>query len=112
MPAERAGRGLSFERELFARIARHDADGAADGVTSEQSALRAFEDFDARDVEEIDVRADRASEINAVQIDAHAGIEVEREVVLADAADRGREHRGVAGERRAAVEVDVRGQVA
>jgi hypothetical protein len=79
--------------KLVARCARDDADGAADRIAPEQRALRTVQDFDAFDVEQILVGADRACEIDAVDIDADPGIQVEGEVILADATDGCRQHR-------------------
>src|SRR6267154_2051759 len=76
----------------------HHVNGATDGVGPEQRSLRALEDLDAIDVEQIEVRADGAGEKYPVQIHAHARIQVECEIILSDAADGGREHRAVAGE--------------
>ena len=109
---EAAGGRLRRELPLRARRVRHDVDRAADGVTAEERALRALQDLDAIHVEQVLVRADGAREIHAVEIHADAGVEVEREVVLADAADRGGEHRAVARERRAGVEIHVGREVA
>ena len=58
------------------------------------------------------IGANRAGEVYTVQVDADAGIQVEGEVVLADAAYRCRQHRAVAGERRTRIQVDARGQIA
>jgi hypothetical protein len=78
---------------LIAGCAGDDADGPADGIAPEQRALRAVQDLDALDIEQILVRADGARVIDAVDVDADARIEVEGKVVLADTADLGREHR-------------------
>ena len=91
---------------------RHDADCAANGVGAEQGALRALEDLNPVDVQEILVRADRACEKYAVDVDAHAGIQVEREVVLPDAAYRGGQHRAVGREGGAGIEIDSRREIA
>src|SRR5262245_30173763 len=90
----------------------HDVDGAADRVASEESALRTLEDLDALDVQQVLVGTDRTGEEYAVDIDAYAGVDVEGEVVLADAANRGRQHGAVTREGRARIQVDVRGEIA
>src|SRR6185312_7891387 len=87
-------------------------DRAADGVRAEQRALRTFQDFDAIHVEQLLIRTDGARQVHAVEVDTDAGVQVEGKIVLADAADRGRENRSIAGEGRAGVEVDTRRQVA
>jgi len=56
-------------------------------VLRRQRALRAVQDLDALDIEQILVRADRARVIDAVDINADARIEVEGEVVLTNTAD-------------------------
>src|SRR6185369_9274060 len=84
---ERTARDAALEHELLARIAGHDRDGAADGVTAEERALRALQDFHALDVEHARVRADAAREVHAVDVHADVWVLIEREVVLADAAD-------------------------
>ncbi len=91
----------------MAGIARHDGDRPADGVAAEQGALRALEDLDPVDVEHVGVRPDAAGEVDAVDIDPDARVEVEGEVVLADAADIGGQHRVRSGEGRAGVQSDV-----
>ena len=89
---------------------RHDVDRTADGVSAEQSALRALQDLDPVDIEQILVGADRARQVGAVDIHAHGRIEVESEIVLADTADRGGQDRCIAGKGRTGIEVDVGGQ--
>ncbi len=89
-----------------------DADRAPDGIRPEQRSLRTLENLDAINVQQLQIRANRTGEVYTVQVDADARIQVEREVVLADAAYRCRQHRAVAGERRTGIEVDTRGQIA
>ncbi len=86
---EAAARRLSHEPRGIPWRVSDDADGAPDGVSAEQRALGAFENLDPVDVEEILIGADGAREINAVEVNAYTRIQVEREVVLADAADGG-----------------------
>jgi hypothetical protein len=85
---EAAGGQLRDEALLGSGRVRDDADRAADGVAAEQRALRTLQDLDAVDVQQALVRADGARQVHAVDVHADAGIEIEREVVLADAADR------------------------
>ncbi len=91
---------------------RHDADGATDGVGAEQGALGSLENFDAIHVQQILVGTDGARQIHTVDIHADAGIQVECEIVLADAADGRGQHRAIAGERCAGIDVNAGGQVA
>ena len=106
-----AGRDLRRELLLVARRVGDDADRATFGVGAEQGALRTLEDFDAVHIQQVLVGTDGAGQVDAVQVHADGGIEVEGEIVLADAADRGGEHRAVAGEGRAGIQVDARGQI-
>src|SRR4029434_10098537 len=62
---------------------------------------------DPLDVEQVLVGADRTGQIDAVEIDADAGIKVEGKVVGADARDGGGKKGIGPGEGRAAVERDV-----
>ncbi|MNJ30382.1 hypothetical protein D3C77_249800 [compost metagenome] len=64
-------------------------DGAADGVAAVQGALRAAQDLDALDVEDVQHRRLRAGDIDVVHIEADAGLEAPQRVLLAHAADEG-----------------------
>jgi hypothetical protein len=86
-----ADRHVTARAEILARIVRHDGNSAADGIAAEQGALRPLEHLDALYIGKVLVRADRAGEIDAVQIDADARIDVEGEIVGTDAADRRRQ---------------------
>ena len=110
--AETAARCLGLETRFCSGLVSHDVDRTADGVAAEQRALGAFQDFNAIDVQKVLIRANRAREEDAVEIHAHARVDVEGEVILADAANRRREYRGVARERRAGIEIHVRSEVA
>ncbi len=110
--AERAGGDLALEHVLRAGIARDDRDGAADGIAPEQGALRPLQHLHPGDVQHAGVRTDAAGQIDAVHIDADAGVLVEGEVVLADAADIGSQHRVRSRERRARVQRNVGRDVA
>ena len=44
------------------------------GICAEQRSLGALQDFDAVHVEQVQVRADGAGEVDAVEVDADAGI--------------------------------------
>jgi hypothetical protein len=101
---------LSVKRELLARGPGHNADGTSDRVPPEQRALRTLQDLDSLHVQQVLIRADRARIVHAVYVDTHARIEVEREVILADAANRRGKHRIGAREGCACVQVHVRGE--
>ena len=60
--------------EFAGRLLGDDADRAAFGVAAEQGALRPAQDFDALDVEQGGVEALGAAHVDAVDIDADAGI--------------------------------------
>src|SRR5207248_4316380 len=75
------------EVRLAARRVGHDTDRASYGVRAEERALRTLQDLDAIHIEEVLIGADGAREIDAVQVDADARIQVERKVILTDAAD-------------------------
>src|SRR5690606_34461516 len=68
-------------------LAGADQDRAADRVAAEQRALRAAQDLDAADVAEFDRAADRATDVNLVDVDADARIDRSGRVQLAYAAD-------------------------
>src|SRR4029077_8203938 len=76
--ARRAARG----------VGRH-VDGATDCVRAEQRALRTLENLHAIYIEKIQVRADGTREVHPIQVHADAGVQVEIEVILTDAANRG-----------------------
>ncbi len=96
----------------MAGIAGDDRDRPADGVAPEQGALRPFQDLNPVDIEHGGVGPHAAGQVDAVDIDADARVQVEGEVVLADAADIGREHRVGTRERGAGVQRHVRRDVA
>src|ERR1700676_1756261 len=96
----------------MAWVTGHDRDGAANGVAPEQRALRTLQDFDAVDIEHGGVGAHTAREIHTVDVNAHAGIEIEREIILSDAADVGGQHGVGPREWSAGIEVDVGSKIA
>jgi hypothetical protein len=49
--------------------------------------LRAAQDLGAFEVDQVEYRADRARDVDAVEVETDAGVGVEQEVDLADAAD-------------------------
>ncbi len=63
----------AFGRE--ARLARGDVDRAGRGVLAVQRALRAAQDFDLLDIEEVERRGGAASVINLVDVDADARLD-------------------------------------
>ncbi len=65
------------------------AHSAADGVLAEQRALRAPNDFDAVEVQQVEDRALWAAVVDTVDIDRHAGLERQDVVAQAHAPDEG-----------------------
>jgi hypothetical protein len=109
---ERAPRVVAAVLELGAdtaialRLACHDVDRAADVVLAEQRALRTAQHFDAFRLGEVEIRAERAGEIDAVDVETDGRVRRQQEVELADAADERTDlRRGAAGARR---EIEVR----
>ena len=80
------------------RALRHHVHGTGGGVLAEQRALRAAQDLDALDVEQIAERLPRTAPIDAVDESAHGGLEADVVAGRADAADaqRAARRRGVA----------------
>src|SRR5690606_21530183 len=72
------------------RFLAHQADGATEGATAEQGALRATQHFHALEIHQVHHRTHGGRVVDVVDVDAHAGLEGKVEVVLADAADEGR----------------------
>ena len=103
---------LGGEFLFIARRVSDDADGTTFGVGAEQRALRTFQDFDAVHVQQALIGADGARQVHAIQVDAHRGVQVEGEIILSHAANRGGEHRAVARERRAGIQVHAWGEIA
>ena len=101
---------LDFDRaaKLLRGGLRAHRDGAADRVAAEKSALRSAQHFDRLQIEQVHDRADRAGDVHLIQVQADAGIGVQREVDLADAANEERAGGVVAGDRRAVVRDQVR----
>src|SRR5690349_10089043 len=98
--ADRTGNGgLAFEiavgtereahvrPEILARLPGDVLDRAADRVLAVERALRAAKNFEALDVEKVELRSADAREIDVVDIDADRRIEGLEGVGLADAAD-------------------------
>ena len=85
--------GASHKGRFRAKRLGHVLDGAADGVAAVERALRAAQHFDAADVEDVEHRTLRASDIDVVNIEAHAGLEAPQRILLADAADEGDQRR-------------------
>ncbi len=84
---EPAGRRFELQVKFVLRLDGIDDDRAADGVLAEQRALRPAQDLHISDVGHVEQRTDRAGDIDAIDIDAHAGIHGNVEVGLTDAAD-------------------------
>ena len=111
-PVEAAHRDLDLAAKVGGGLLGHDRDRAADGVAPEQIALRTLEDLDPVNIEQVLVSANRSRQIDAVQIDTHARIEIECEIVLADAANIGGQHSRRSRERRPRVKRDVGREIA
>ena len=72
------------------------ADRAADRVAALERALRAAQDLDPLEIEQVEIGAGQRRIIDVVDIDADAGLVGRAEIELADAADRGAD-RGAEG---------------
>ena len=84
---------LDLERELLRELLGHIFDRAADRIAAVQRALRPAQHLDALDIIDIQHGRLRTVEVDVVQIDAHALLETGYRILLADAADEGRERR-------------------
>ncbi len=73
--------------ELILRLGADDADRTNAGSRTEQGGLRALEDFDPFDVEQLENRTARPADINAVKEHGHPGREIGRARVAGNAAD-------------------------
>ena len=94
--------GLKLD-EPFARTLRlfgDDAHRAPERVLAEQRALRTAQHLHALDVEQIEDRALGTAVIDVVDVDRHAGLERQRVVAQADAADERRRGRAPPGTER------------
>ena len=80
-------------------------DRAADVVLAEERALRAAQHFDPLDVGEIQVRAEGARQVHAIDIQADRGIGGQQEVELAHATDECAHLRGRAARARREIQV-------
>src|SRR3546814_2090217 len=67
-------------------------DSAAYGITPEKRALRSTKNFNASDINEIEITAGRARNIDAVDIDADRRVRSGGWLVLTLPADRSEEH--------------------
>src|SRR3546814_4392620 len=84
---EAAGGDLGLVLEVISRVACDDTDRAAHRIAPEERSLRPFQHPDALQVEKIRVGANVPRKIYAVNIYADARFEIEREIILTDAAD-------------------------
>src|SRR3546814_216005 len=82
-----AGGDLGLVLEVISRVACDDTDRAAHRIAPEERSLRPFQHLDALQVEKIRVGANVPRKIYAVNIYADARFEIEREIILTDAAD-------------------------
>src|SRR5690606_23799574 len=90
------------------RFARADQDRAANRVATEQRALRSAQNLDARDIAEFQRPANRAPDIDFVDIDADARIDGGCGIELPDAADEHDGSRRVAGKLAGRLELQTR----
>src|SRR5437016_7842038 len=74
---------------LARRLARYEADGAALGVAPVERTLRSAQDFDALDIEQVEICAGQAWIVDIVDVEPHAGLESRIEIRLAEATDVG-----------------------
>src|SRR5690606_1795320 len=65
-----AGRDLQVPVGRVVGLPADDVDGTADGVAAEQRALRAAQDLDAVDVDEVQHAANGGGHVHAVHVDA------------------------------------------
>src|SRR5690606_15526394 len=86
-PVERAGGELDLSVGIVVRLAAEPLDRAADRVLARQRALRAAQDLDPVEVDEVERGTERDAVVDVVDVDADARFVRELEVVLADAAD-------------------------
>ena len=73
--------------EFVAGLLADHVDGAADGVLTEQTALRAAQHFDTFQVHQIQHTARQASQVHTVHVDTDSGILVGKKRAAADTAD-------------------------
>src|SRR5581483_7493506 len=73
---------------IEARARGHDIDRAGGRVLAEQRALRAAQNLDAIDIVEVEERAGRATDHDAVDYGRHGGLHAIGKVERANAADR------------------------
>ena len=88
LPPEAAERDVCDAAEFTGGLLRDDAHSTADGVLTEQSALRAAQHLNALDDEQFEDRARSTREIDAVDIDADAWVLRDDEVRLTDTAQK------------------------
>ncbi len=78
---------LNIKGLLLGGLVGHDLYQAGRGITTKQRALWPSQDFNTLDVHQVQQTALRATEINAVNVDADFGVLGCRPVDLADAAN-------------------------
>ena len=71
---------------LAGRFGGHDVDGSADRILAEQRSLRAAQDFDAFDFQQVQCGSHVATDVHPVNIQADAGVGHHHVVGLSDAA--------------------------
>src|SRR6185369_1795945 len=92
----RAIRGLQRAGVGSGGLFRIELHSAADGIAARQGALRAAQDLDAVEVEQVEDGAGQRGVVDIVHVDAHARFQCGVEVELADTA-YGSAQRGAEG---------------
>ena len=65
-----------------------DSYGATRGITAEQGALGAAQDFNTVNINDVQHRTDAAGKINTIHVDAYTRVGRRDKISLADAADK------------------------
>ena len=104
-----ADAGLEAAAQLTGGFYRGHVDRAAGAVAPEQGALGSAQHFDAFHVDNVEHRTDGLAHVDAVDVEAHLGVNQQGRLAAADAAN-GDRHVGVG--RRLFLDVGVGGQAA
>ena len=87
------GRTAHLQHRVGVDPARHVLDGATDRVAAVKRTLRAAQHLDAIDFVQVENGRVRPVEVDVVDVEAHARFEAGDRILLADAADEGRQRR-------------------
>jgi hypothetical protein len=88
-PIVAAAGDLTLDPKFIPGSARDDTDSATDGIATEQGSLRPLQDFNVIDIHQILVRAHGTGKINTINVDPDSRVQIEGEIVLTNAANRG-----------------------